>query len=260
MHSDMVQEINVRKNQHPYILKEAYASSDVVAVVTEALINPTQSISGRSDNIQVVSNSHDFRGFQRKAQMPVTLDKDTEVITSHPGGVEGVLSQNGYTFITIGRFSPEKGHMRLLDAFDLFCDRYSDAHLIIVGGHGNLYGATLKRIKRMRNWRNVTVVKSISNPMPILKRCDLFILSSLYEGLGLVLLEADCLGVPSFSTDIIGPRDFLRQHKGHLVPSSTAGILQGMYDFVDGKVHTYDIDYEAYNRNALEEFERLYLD
>ena len=35
------------------------------------------------------------------------------------------------------------------------------------------------------------------------------------------------------------------------------GILQGMYDFVDGKVHTFDIDYEEYNETAHKEFLKL---
>lgn len=73
----------------------------------------------------------------------------------------------------------------------------------------------------------------MKNPMPILKKCDLFILSSIYEGLGLVMLEADSLGIPVFSTDVHGPSNFLKQYGGYLVEDSTEGILQGMYDFAD---------------------------
>lgn len=257
VHSNMREESRLRNNHHPYVLREAYHDFDVVAVVSPSLRVPTMEISGRADNIVVVENSHNYRGIRNQANKLVILDRDTEVKTWNPGGILGALSHKGYKFITIGRFSPEKGHLRLLEAFNLFCKRYSDAQLIIIGGHGNLYAATLKHLSKMSCCRNVTVIKSMRNPMPILKQCDLFILPSLYEGLGLVLLEADCLGVPSFCVSIDGPKDFMKQHKGHLVENSVQGILQGMYDFVDGKVHTLDIDYEEYNRTAREEFLEL---
>lgn len=257
VHNNMLQEIAVRGNQHPYVLREAYSQFDVVAIVSEDLNEPTAEISGRTDNIVLVQNTHNYLDNQRRAQLPIAFEKDSEIRTWNSAGIEGVLASRGYKFITIGRFSPEKGHLRLLSAFDCFCDRYSDAQLIVIGGHGNLYGTTLKYVQKMRHWSNVTIIKSIKNPMPILKRCDLFILSSLYEGLGLVILEADCLGVPAISTNVDGPRNFMKRYKGHLVEDSAEGILQGMYDFVDGKVHTLDIDYEKYNQNAYEEFMHL---
>lgn len=257
VHNNMVDEMNSKNSQHPYILRDAYRTFDVVAIVSEDLWDSTQRISRRGDNIVVLQNSHNYEGIQRRAELPITFERDSEIRTWNPGGVNGVLSGKGYKFITIGRFSPEKGHMRLLDAFDSFCDRYTDTQLIIIGGYGVLYGATIQRVQKMRHWRNVTVIKSMQNPMPILKQCDLFILSSLYEGLGLVMLEADCLGVPSLATDVDGPRGFMQKYKGHLVESSVEGILQGMYDFVDGKVHTLDIDYAEYNHQAFDSFEAL---
>ena len=256
-HSNMADEMNTRDNQHPYVLREAYRDFDVVAVVSEDLKEPTAKISGRTDNIVVVSNSHNYLGIRKRAEMPISFEPDSEMRTWNPGGIDGVLSCKGYKFISIGRFSPEKGHMRLLDAFDRFCDRYTDTQLIIIGGHGFLYDATLRYIQRMRHWKNVTVIRSMQNPMPILKQCDLFILPSMYEGLGLVMLEADCLGVPSFATDMDGPRKFMERYRGHRVENSAEGILQGMYDFVDGKVHTFDIDYAQYNRQALDSFKAL---
>ena len=257
VHNDMVREIEVRKNQHPYILRDIYSSFDRVAIVTEDIRQPTVQISGREDNIRVINNIHNDQDIKSRGKLPILLDKDTEVTTWCPEGVSGVLKSHGYKFITIGRFSPEKGHIRLLNAFDIFCDRYTDAQLIIIGGHGNLYNTTLKHIKKMRHWRNITIIKSLTNPMPILKQCDLFILSSFYEGLGLVLLEADSLGVPALSTNINGPRLFMQQYHGHLVDNNTYGLLHGMYDFVDGKVHTFDIDYAKYNQYALASFEKM---
>lgn len=254
VHNDMVQELKTKRNQHKNVLRNAYQKYDNVAVVSPDLIAPTTEVGAPKEKIVVINNIHDLNTIRQKAEGEITFEKDTEIRTYHPGGIEGVLNSNCKKFITIGRFSREKGHQRLLKAFDHFCDLYSNTQLIIIGGYGALYNETIKWAKQLRHWRNVTIIKSVRNPMPILKRCDLFILSSFYEGLGLVLLEADCLGVPTFSTDIVGPKMFMEKYHGHLVENSEKGILQGMYDFIDGKVHTLDIDYHEYNQKALREF------
>lgn len=258
VHNDMVNELKTKSFQHPATLRTAYTGYDKVAVVSPDLIEPTLKVGAPKEKITLVDNVHDVTGIMARADLPVTFEKSTECRTFHPGGIEGVLNSEGKKFITIGRFSPEKGHYRLLQAFDKFCDDYPGTQLIIIGGYGCLYDSTVRWCKGLKHWKNVTIIKSIRNPMPILKKCDLFILPSLYEGLGLVILEADCLGVPVFSTNIVGPRTLMTNCHGHLVEDSEDGILRGMYDFIAGDVHTLTIDYEAYNRRALQEFETLF--
>ena len=174
-------------------------------------------------------------------------------MTNNPRGIEGVLQSEGKKFITIGRYSPEKGHERLLKSFDKFCDDYPDTQLIIIGGQGNYYNKTKSFRKDIKHWENVTLIKGISNPMPILKRCDLFILSSFYEGWPIVLMEADTLNLPIFATDINGTQ-WMKEYGGYIVNNDEDGILQGMYDFMEGKVTNLNIDYKYYNERAIEEF------
>lgn len=256
VHNDMVQEIKTRNNQNEYILRWAYNICDNVISVSEDIVEPTYQISGRRDNIRVISNFHNHDSVVIKGDMSVEFQKDTEIFCPHPDGVNHILNSPGMKFITIGRFSPEKGHFRLIDAFEAFHKNYPEAKLIIIGGLGNLYGKTVQKVKMTDCWENIVLIKSMKNPMPILKKCDLFILSSIYEGLGLVMLEADSLGIPVFSTDVHGPSNFLKQYGGYLVEDSTEGILQGMYDFADGKIKPMNIDYikrNAHIRKQLEE-------
>ena len=69
----------------------------------------------------------------------------------------------------------------------------------------------------------------------------------------MVLMEAEALDVPIIATDIGGVQ-MLREYNGHIVENSEDGILQGMHDYMDGNVHTMGIDFEDYNRKALDEF------
>ena len=258
VHNDMERELKTKHNQHRNQLNNIYNSYDKVICVTEDIVSAAKNISGRDDNIFVVNNFYDEKMVREKAEKAISFDKDTECRTHNPGGIEGVLNSKGKKFITIGRFSPEKGHERLIRAFDRFCQEYPDSQLIIIGGHGVLYNKTLRLANAAKYYQNITIIKSILNPMPILKRCDCFVLSSFYEGLGLVLLEADCLGIPTFSADIVGPRGFYQDHNGCLVANSEAGLVDGMRKFMNGELRTLDLDYADYHAKTLEKFESLF--
>lgn len=252
VHNHMILEIETKHNENYNVLKEVYSNYDHVAVVSPDLIDPTSKISGREDNITVVHNLCNYADMKRNAEKDLVIDKDT-VITSNHSEIDDILTSKGKKFITIGRFSAEKGHERLLNSFDRFCDDYPDTQLIIIGGYGQLYEETKVWREKLKHSENVTIIKSISNPMPILKRCDLFISSSFYEGWPMVLMEAEALNVPVFATDISGVQ-MLREYNGYIVENSEDGILQGMHDYMDGKVHVMNIDFEEYNKKALEEF------
>lgn len=259
VHSNMIREIKTRKNQNCNSLKEAYSNYDNVVVVSPELIEPTSKISKKRDNIKIVHNLCNYEEIIEKGEKEIAINKNSIVTTSNPCGIEGVLNSNGRKFITIGRFSPEKGHERLLKAFDAFCDDYPETQLIIIGGHGALYNKTINWKNKLKHWKNVSIIQSIENPLPILKRCDLFILSSFYEGWPMVTMEAEALKVPIIETDIKGAQ-LLRDYNGHIIENSEEGILKGMHDFMDGKVSAMNIDFEQYNKKAVDEFYSIFSD
>ena len=72
----------------------------------------------------------------------------------------------------------------------------------------------------------------------------------------MVIMEADTLHVPIIATDIIGTQ-WMRDYGGHIVEASQEGILEGLNDFMNGDVELLNIDYEQYNRDAVDEFYSL---
>ncbi len=257
VHSDMLKEISERRLQHGPTLKLVYSSFEHVGVVSDRLVDTVEAISGRRDNVLVVNNIHDADGVRERAKLPLELQKDTLLRSWTPGGIKDFTENEGYKFITIGRFSVEKAHKRLIAAFDRFCDLYPTSKLMIVGGHGNLYDETVKFALQQRHYQQILIVRSLANPMPVLAKSDLFVLSSLYEGLPMVIQEADCLDVPVLSTDMEGPRAFMTQYGGYLCPNSEEGIYEGMLAFARGEVQPMNIDYAARNELALSQFNRL---
>lgn len=256
VHNDMVSEINVRKNQHLNTLREAYVNYDITALVTEDMRKSAMEISGGKGFMTVVPNCHNYKRVIERSLMPVEFQPETECNVSLKE-LEDILDSDMEKFITIGRFSPEKAHMRLIDAFGKYCREHSKKQscLIIIGGRGELYEQTLNHARQ--TGLNIILIRSMSNPMPVLKKCSLFILPSEYEGLGLVLLEADTLGIPVFATDVPGPSGFLKKYQGILVENSLEGIVHGMMLFSEGKIQPMSIDYEEYNRSAADTFRKI---
>ncbi len=256
VHSDLQNEIKLKKNQHYKTIKNYFPNYDYVAVVTEDLIEPTCQITDIKDKLVVINNIIDYKNIILKSEQNIIFDEYTESNVSI-NKLNDVLNSKGKKFINIGRFSFEKGHHRLIDVFNTLWKKDQSIYLIIIGGYGKLYEDTLKYAAKSIAKDNIIIIKMISNPYTILKKCDYFVLSSFYEGFGLVLVEADILGLPVISTDIIGPRNFMKKHNGMLVEDSENGLLKGMKACLNGEVKTMSVDYEIYNEKAIEQFESI---
>ena len=257
VHSDMVSEVKQKGNQHFKTLKEAYNQYDRVVAVSEAIIPSIKKISGREDNIVVVHNAHDYKTILEKSKQDIKFSSNTTANVSE-NILKKLLDMDYIKFINIGRFSPEKGHKRLINAFEKFYNEHTNSILIIIGGYGKTYNELCDYIKKLNCRYNVILIRNIDNPFPILKKCDLFILSSFYEALGLVLLEANTLGIPCFSTDVKGPSSFMKEVNGTLVENSEEGILKGMKMFLQGKIKKLNFDAEQYNKKVKKEYEEIF--
>lgn len=258
VHSNMVNEIKAKGNQRPDVLHYAYNNYDYVAVVTEDMIEPTLELSGKRENIVVAKNLINYQTLLDKAQAEIALDPEIRANVSEEQ-LKQILASDSECFINVGRFAPEKGHERLVSAFSRYHKDHPDSYLIIMGGY-SLYGGYDKLVKlgeELGIQDRLILLEKVSNPYPIVKACDYFVLSSFYEGFGLVLVEADILGVPVVSTDIAGPRGFMKKNGGMLVEDSEDGVLKGMQMLHDGQIGPMNVDYEQYNQEAIQEFENI---
>ena len=259
VHNDMVREIKTRKNQRTSILRYAYRNYDHVVTVSEDIVEPTARLEGKADNIITVHNVIGYETILKRSAESLRIDEKKKCSVSE-GALKEILASDKKKFINVGRFSPEKGHDRLVNAFYKLWKENPDIYLIIMGGNSrnNGYEKLLKRIEEMGLEHNVILLLAVSNPYSIIKSCDYFILSSFYEGLPMVLFEADVLGLPIASTDVRGPHGFLKQFGGTLVEDSEDGVYKGLNMLMNGEIKTLDIDYDAYNRECISEFERIF--
>ena len=256
-HNDLEKEIKTKGNQHFLTLHEAYQNYDKVAIVSNDIRKPIAKIKGNNKDIVVVENFIDYKTILKKSNEQLSFDEQTSSNVELNKLIQ-ILNSQSLKFINIGRYSHEKGHFRLLNVFNKFYKEEKNSYLIIIGGYGKLYEKTLEYSRNLECKNNVIIIKYLSNPFNILKHCDLFILSSSYEGLGLVLLESDILGVKCISTNVSGPKSFMEKYGGCLVENSENGIYGGIQSYIEGKVNLLNIDYEKYNANIVEHFESLF--
>jgi len=106
----------------------------------------------------------------------------------------------------VGRFSEQKNHTFLLDVFDRVIQQNEEVHLLLVGD-GPLR-AKIEEKARVHGIAKRVIFLGNRDDVPRLMKggMDVFLFPSLYEGLGLVLVEAQAAGLPCVISDVI-PRE-----------------------------------------------------
>ncbi len=129
--------------------------------------------------------------------------------------------------LAVGRLQVQKDFPTLLQAFARLRAR-RPARLMILG-EGPERGKLEGMVRSLRLEADVSLPGFVTNPYAYMARASLFVLSSLYEGLPTVLIEALCCGIPVVSTDCpSGPREILKDGKyGQLVPVGDVDALAG---------------------------------
>lgn len=122
------------------------------------------------------------------------------------------------TIIGVGRLMKQKRFDVLIHAFSILRKKGLDANLCIVGT-GFLEGELKALVTELRLTDFVFFPGYIANPYPIIKRSHVFVLSSDYEGLSGVAMEAMALGVPVVATSCDGTTELISDgHNGLLAP------------------------------------------
>jgi glycosyltransferase involved in cell wall biosynthesis len=133
---------------------------------------------------------------------------------SHPWFVTG----DPPVVLGVGRLAAQKDFPTLIQAFARVRSQ-RPARLLILGD-GEKRSALIRLVQTLGLAADVSLPGYVDNPFAYLRRCSVFVLSSAYEGLPSVLIEAMACGVPVVSTDCpSGPAEILEGGRyGRLVP------------------------------------------
>jgi len=136
------------------------------------------------------------------------------------------LVSKGPLILAVGRLIPAKGFDVLILAMKRVVLERPDVYLGIVGD-GPERSALMRLIKDNSLENHISLLGYRSNPYPLIKACNLFVLSSRWEGYVNVLMEAMAFQKPIVATDCkSGPGKLLQECKGQtLVEVEDAGAL-----------------------------------
>ncbi len=90
---------------------------------------------------------------------------------------------------TIGRLEKQKNHSYIIDAFNLALKNNNNLYLQLIG-NGSFKNKLKNQIKNLNLEKKVKIIPYTDNVYKILKNTDLFIMASLWEGFGNVIVEA----------------------------------------------------------------------
>ncbi len=259
MHNDMYEEIKSSRIHDPRSIKLSYEIADVIAAVrVDAHTDYSKKIMDINKKIHFVPNtiSKKYKILaQEDLGTAIKQYQDEEIHAENQLVLKSALAEpNQFRFINLGRFSKQKGQSRLIEAFEKVWKKQPNCQLFIIGGYGILYDDIKKQSLKSPARDSIFIFLGSSNPLPLLSRMDVFVFSSFYEGIGLVLYESFSLGIPVVSTDIPGPSELLNQGYGLVVENSIEGLAKGMEAALRNEIPQKRYNIDAHNKNALEQF------
>ena len=135
---------------------------------------------------------------------------------------------NGYEgkiIVTACRLNAQKDFFTLLNAFKEVLRKI--ASKLVIVGDGELREEIVRYAKDINVEKDLVITGFQENPYKFMKRADVFVLSSFFEGFGNVIVEAMALGVPVVATDCpSGPAEIVQDGiNGFLVPIKNHHIM-----------------------------------
>ncbi|CAN0599723.1 unnamed protein product [Ectocarpus sp. 12 AP-2014] len=107
---------------------------------------------------------------------------------------------NSYSFITVGRLSKEKGHLRLLEVLKKFDKTY----IYTIIGEGPLKDEIFEKANTLGILDKINYIPFTKNVSEYLSKVDCFLQGSYTEGFPNALLESCAVGTPAIAFDVPG--------------------------------------------------------
>lgn len=137
---------------------------------------------------------------------PLDVDK---ILTKAKQKSTYTFDSDCFYISSAGRFVKQKGQWHLIKAFSIFHKRYPNSKLLLLGD-GELKNSLVKLSEDLQIRHSIDFLGFQENPYCYFYNSSCFILSSLFEGLGNVILEAMACKVPVISYDCLaGPRELI---------------------------------------------------
>jgi glycosyltransferase involved in cell wall biosynthesis len=199
------------------IIANRYSKLDRIVFVSNDSKKEFEEIFGQFPGMSVIYNMIDAKGVKKKAEAPFTALFDADVTN----------------IVALGVLLPVKGYDKLIRAARLLKNDGVIFKLRILG-NGDLENELKLLVKELDLEKEVELAGFQYNPFPYLKQSDVFVMTSVSEGLPTALIEAMILGLPTVVTDCSGCREIAGQGEFSIMtPQTDIGIYQGLKEAIN---------------------------
>jgi len=186
------------------LIKRRYSKLDCLVFVSQDSKDSFVRMFGIPTNMEVCYN---------------IIDKD-RIIAKSREKFDCTFNHNVVNIIALGNLLEVKGYDKLICALSLLNKDGIEFHLRILGD-GIMRKNLQRQINTLKLNEKVSLMGFISNPYPILKESDIFVMTSISEALPTALIEAMIMGVAVAVTDCSGCNEIVGSGKFGLVAEQT---------------------------------------
>ncbi len=166
--------------------------------------------------------------------LPNVIDDD-EIRAKSDEVIQYEMEKNKIQMVALGRLAPQKNFAYLIDT----CRKLKDANCsfcLNILGEGPEREKLERQILSLGLEENVILRGFFKNPYPWVKRADIVVCSSAYEGISTVIQEAMFLHKPVVTTPCTGMTELLGDSEyGMVVDNSNDGLLKGLYQMINSE-------------------------
>lgn len=200
------------------------------------------------NKIKVIYNGIPLEGIKKQKPAKDFFDKDY------------------FNLISIGRLTEQKGYDHLIKTFKIFNKKNPKSKLYICG-KGELKKDLELLIKKLKLEKKVVLLGERNDVFNLMKSADCFILTSNWEGLGIVFLEAMACKLPVIGSEVDGIPEIVKDgENGFLINrldyEETSTKIEQIYNNkklrkkMGGKGHKFVKDFEI--KKVVKEYEEIY--
>ncbi len=194
------------------------------------------------DKITVVPNGIDLESFERETIHFSSQEKNRTRNNLFLSGT------NDFVIISIAALHPRKGLKHLIASMKEVTAMHPRTRLVIVG-EGPEQNNLQRIIKKLHLENNAILIGHQENISKLLKSSDLFVLPSIKEAFGLVLLEAMAANLPIIASNVGGIPEIIHNHKnGELVkPESSKELSAKIIELIENRALAQKLAFVAHH-------------
>ena len=127
------------------------------------------------------------------------------------------MADEDVIFAFAGRLTADKGVNELLEAFLNIEKKYPHVKLLMMGGMDNHESLRQELLEKAKKSTNIIFTGNVPNVEEYYAASNVFVAPSYREGFGLVVVEAEAMGLPAIVSNVPGQVDAIKENETGLI-------------------------------------------